>query len=142
MTAAKPKILVIEDDDTTAFEIVRELKGRGFAVDRATGALDGLRFASSGLYDVITLDRMLPGAYGLTVASSLKDRGIETPILMISAIRWRTSRSSPRPESAWRGGAFLRRRRFASMGAVMTSPGGTQSRRSVRWPSARPGAKS
>jgi two-component system OmpR family response regulator len=86
MTETPPKILVIEDDDTTAFEIVRELKARGFEVDRAAGALEGLRLASSGSYDVVTLDRMLPGADGLTVASSLKDRGVETPILMISAL--------------------------------------------------------
>ncbi len=86
MTERQAEILVIEDDDTTAFEIVRELSSRGFGVDRAAEGGEGLRLASTGRYDVITLDRMLPGADGLTIASALRDRGIETPILMISAL--------------------------------------------------------
>jgi two-component system OmpR family response regulator len=86
MTDHQAAILVIEDDDTTASEIVRELTGRGFDVDRATEGAEGLRLASTGRYDVITLDRMLPGADGLTIASALRERGIETPILMISAL--------------------------------------------------------
>jgi two-component system OmpR family response regulator len=86
MAEFQAKILVIEDDETTAFEIVRELEGRGFSVDHAADAMNGLRLASTGQYDVITLDRILPGSDGLTIASTLKDRGIETPILMISAL--------------------------------------------------------
>jgi two-component system OmpR family response regulator len=86
MTERQAEILVIEDDDTTASEIVRELTSRGFEVDRAAEGVEGLRLASTGRYDVITLDRMLPGADGLTIASALRDRGIETPILMISAL--------------------------------------------------------
>jgi two-component system OmpR family response regulator len=86
MADFQANILVIEDDDTTALEIVRELTGRGFDVDRAVDAMDGLRLASTGRYDVITLDRMLPGSDGLTIASTLKDRGVETSILMISAL--------------------------------------------------------
>jgi two-component system OmpR family response regulator len=86
MADLQAKILVIEDDDTTASEIVRELTMRGFAVDRAGVGVDGLRLASTGCYDVITLDRMLHGADGLAIASALRDRGIDTPILMISAL--------------------------------------------------------
>jgi two-component system OmpR family response regulator len=86
MTERQAEILVIEDDDTTASEIVRELTSRGFDVVRAAEGVEGLRLASTGRYDVITLDRMLPGADGLTIASALRDRGIETPILMISAL--------------------------------------------------------
>jgi two-component system OmpR family response regulator len=86
MNRLQAEILVIEDDDTTASEIVRELTSRGFDVDRAAEGVEGLRLASTGRYDVITLDRMVPGADGLTIASALRDRGIETPILMISAL--------------------------------------------------------
>ena len=86
MTNPPAKILVIEDDDTTAAEIVRELTGRGFNVDRTGAALEGLSVASTGCYDVITLDRMLSDADGLKVASTLRERGIDTPILMISAL--------------------------------------------------------
>jgi two-component system OmpR family response regulator len=81
-----PKVLIIEDDDTTASEISRELTGRSFKVDRVTDGAEGLRLAATGDYDVITLDRMLPGVDGLTIASALKDSGVETPILMISAL--------------------------------------------------------
>jgi two-component system OmpR family response regulator len=80
------KILVIEDDEETATEIERTLSDRGFEVDRAADGVEGLRLASSGRYDVITLDRMLQGVDGLAVASTLKDRGVATPILMISAL--------------------------------------------------------
>ncbi len=81
-----PKVLTIEDDETTSAEIAWELIGRGFDVERVGDGVEGLRLASTGVYDVITLDRMLPGLDGLAIASSLKDRGIETPILMISAL--------------------------------------------------------
>ena len=81
-----PRILVVEDDDTTAAEITRELACRGFAVEHTTDGEAGLRLASSGAFDVITLDRLLPGVDGLTIASTLKERGVDTPILMISAL--------------------------------------------------------
>ena len=80
------KILTIEDDDTTAAEIKRELEGRGFEVQWAADGDEGLRLASTGDYDAITLDRMLPGLDGLSIAASLKASGVETPILMISAM--------------------------------------------------------
>jgi two-component system OmpR family response regulator len=81
-----PKVLTIEDDETTASEIVRALLDRGFEVERVGDGLGGLKRASTGGYDVITLDRTLPGLDGLTIATRLKDAGIETPILMISAM--------------------------------------------------------
>ncbi len=79
-------ILVIEDDDMTADEIVRELSSRGFGVDRARDGAEGYHRALGGGYCAITLDRMLPSMDGLTVASMLRDAGITTPILMISAM--------------------------------------------------------
>ncbi len=81
-----PKILTIEDDDTTGSEIARELEGRGFDVRCVADGNEGLRLASTGDYDLVTLDRMLPGMDGLSIASALKERGVDTPILMISAL--------------------------------------------------------
>jgi two-component system OmpR family response regulator len=86
MTRASARILVVEDDDTTASEIIRELTGRGFAVDLARDGESALMRASQGAYDVVTLDRLLPNLDGLAVAATLKDRGVRTPILMISAL--------------------------------------------------------
>jgi two-component system OmpR family response regulator len=80
------RVLVIEDDETTAQEIMRELTSRGFEVHGVADGADGLREASSGTYDLITLDRMLPNVDGLTVASTLKANGVDTPILMISSL--------------------------------------------------------
>ena len=80
------RILTIEDDATTADEIARELSFRGFEVDTVADGVEGLRLAATGKYDAITLDRMLPGLDGLSIASMLKERGLDTPILMISAL--------------------------------------------------------
>lgn len=81
-----PRILIIEDDATTAAEIARELRGRGFEAHVVGDGDQGLRLASAGGFDLITLDCMLPGLDGLTVAARLKASGAEIPILMISAL--------------------------------------------------------
>ena len=81
-----PKLLTIEDDAATAAEIAREMADRGFDVECVGEGREGLRLATTNNYDAITLDRMLPDLDGLTIASSLKDRGVLTPILMISAL--------------------------------------------------------
>jgi DNA-binding response OmpR family regulator len=81
-----PKILAIEDDETTAREIKAELAQHGFEVDWASDGREGLRLAVSGDYDAITLDRMLPGLDGLTIVTVLRSTGVDTPVLMISAL--------------------------------------------------------
>jgi len=83
---SRRRVLVIEDDETTAAEITRELTNRGFDVQWVADGAIGLKDASSGTYDLITLDRMLPGLDGLSIASTLKANGVDTPILMISSL--------------------------------------------------------
>jgi two-component system OmpR family response regulator len=78
--------LTIEDDDITAQEIVTELTAHGFEVQRAADGREGLLLAASGDFDAITLDRMLPGMDGLSVISVLRGAGVQTPVLMISAL--------------------------------------------------------
>jgi two-component system OmpR family response regulator len=80
------KILTIEDDAVTAREIVAELTAYGNDVEHVGDGREGLRKAISGNYDAITLDRMLPGMDGLAVVSELRRAGVETPVLMISAL--------------------------------------------------------
>jgi two-component system OmpR family response regulator len=80
------RILTIEDDETTAQEIARELERVGFQVDCTFDGPEGLKRALRGGYDAITLDRLLPGMDGLAIAAALKGQGDDTPILMISAI--------------------------------------------------------
>lgn len=83
---AMPRVLTIEDDLVTAQEIATELRNRGFEVDMAADGSHGLRLAMEGGYDVITLDRMLPGMDGLTLITTLRRQGVTTPVLMISAL--------------------------------------------------------
>ena len=80
------KILTIEDDETTAQEIVTELGSHGFEVEWAANGKEGLARALEGGYDLITLDRMLPFVDGLAIVTALRDRHIDTPVLMISAL--------------------------------------------------------
>ncbi|TCF97765.1 DNA-binding response regulator [Paraburkholderia strydomiana] len=80
------KVLTIEDDEMTAREIVRELNDRGYTVDWVADGREGMARAFSDEYDVITLDRMLPGADGLTILKTMRGIGIQTPVLMLSAL--------------------------------------------------------
>ncbi|MEO6689783.1 MAG: response regulator transcription factor [Dokdonella sp.] len=81
-----PKVLTIEDDAVTAREIVAELRSRGNDVDWVDNGREGLERALGGGYDAITLDRMLPELDGLTLVGALRKVGVQTPVLMISAL--------------------------------------------------------
>jgi two-component system, OmpR family, response regulator len=81
-----PRILAIEDDETTAREIVAELSSHGFEVDVASDGREGLLKAVTGDYDAVTLDRILPGLDGLSIVTVMRNTGIQTPVLMISAL--------------------------------------------------------
>ena len=80
------RVLAIEDDEVTAREIVAELTSHGFQVDWIPDGREGLLKAASGDYDAITLDRLLPGMDGLSVVNVLRSAGVDTPVLMISAL--------------------------------------------------------
>jgi len=81
-----PRLLTIEDDAVTAREIVAELRGRGNEVDWVDNGREGLARAVGGDYDAITLDRMLPELDGLALVTALRHAGVQTPVLMISAL--------------------------------------------------------
>jgi two-component system OmpR family response regulator len=80
------KVLVVEDDAETADEIVEEFCVAGFEVDRAATGPDGLAKAKTSRFDVITLDRLLPGLDGLSVLERLRGGGVDTPVLVLSAL--------------------------------------------------------
>ena len=80
------KILTIEDDAVTAREIVAELEASGNTVECVADGHAGLAKAMHGGYDAITLDRMLPGLDGLAIVTELRRAGVQTPVLMISAL--------------------------------------------------------
>ena len=81
-----PRILAIEDDSTTGREIVAELAQHGFAVEWVDDGDRGLARAVSGEFDAVILDRMLPGADGLSIVTAMRDAEIDIPVLMVSAL--------------------------------------------------------
>ncbi len=80
------KILLVEDDAPTASYIAKGMVEEGFTVDTAASGRDGLFLASDGSYDAIVLDRMLPGMDGMAVLGALRAAGIETPVIILSAL--------------------------------------------------------
>jgi two-component system OmpR family response regulator len=86
MAAGRRRILVIEDDVETAEQLVDFLSSRGYQVDLAVNGNDGLSRGRSVDYAVMTIDRMLPDIDGLAVIRRLRDGGVVTPALIISAL--------------------------------------------------------
>ena len=80
------RILAIEDDATVASFLKNRLGEDGHSVDHAADGHDGLLLASANSYEVMIVDRMLPGIDGLTVIQAVRNRGDQTPILILSAL--------------------------------------------------------
>ena len=78
------KILIIEDEVKTIDYLKRGLTEQGYSVDAAPDGLDGLRLASTGDYDAIILDIMLPGLDGISLLKSLRPSN-NTPVIMLTA---------------------------------------------------------
>ncbi|MBK9940149.1 MAG: response regulator transcription factor [Kouleothrix sp.] len=79
------RILVVEDEAAIAAFITQGLAEDGYAVDLAVDGAEALYWVSIAEYDAIVLDVMLPDTDGLAVCSSLRARGIATPVLMVTA---------------------------------------------------------
>jgi two-component system OmpR family response regulator len=80
------KILVVEDDAKTADYVGNGLVENGYVVDRAADGREGLFHALDGAYAAIILDRMLPGMDGLAVLGAIRAAGIDTPVIVLSAL--------------------------------------------------------
>jgi two-component system OmpR family response regulator len=81
------KILLVEDNERVAGFLVKGLREGGHMVDHADNGRDGLFLASSEAYDVIVMDRILPGGIeGLAIVEALRKTGTKTPILILSAL--------------------------------------------------------
>jgi len=79
-------ILLIEDDVAAADYIVQSLKTHQYTVDHATSGGDGLALALQGNYTLMIVDRMLPVMDGLTIVQKIREAGLGTPILFLSAL--------------------------------------------------------
>jgi two-component system, OmpR family, response regulator len=80
------RILVVEDDADTAEYILKGLREAGFTAEHVADGRDGLYMASSSGFDAIVMDRMVPGMDGLSVTRAVRAAGVQTPILILSAL--------------------------------------------------------
>jgi DNA-binding response OmpR family regulator len=79
------RVLVVEDEVALARALATGLEADGFAVDVATDGVEGLHMAREHPYDAIVLDILLPGMNGFRVCAALREDGVWTPILMLTA---------------------------------------------------------
>ncbi|HTS38946.1 MAG TPA: response regulator transcription factor [Xanthobacteraceae bacterium] len=80
------RLLIVEDDRDAADYIVRAFAEVGHVADRATDGEEGLALALDGQYDVLIVDRMLPKRDGLSLIGELRAKGVDTPVLILSAL--------------------------------------------------------
>ena len=80
------KILFAEDDAEAASYVVRGLAGEGHVVDHLTDGREALTQAMAGSYDLLILDRLLPGLDGLSLLKSLRAARVDTPAILLTAM--------------------------------------------------------
>ncbi|MEX3980579.1 response regulator transcription factor [Paraburkholderia sp. EG287A] len=80
-----PRILTIEDDAITERSVVPTLASTGFTVDVARSGREGIAMVMAGDYDVVALERRLPDLDGLTIVTTMRGVGIETPVIVMSS---------------------------------------------------------
>ena len=80
------RILLIEDDQSVAEFILRGFREAGHTLDHSDNGKDGLFLATTESYDVMIVDRMLPGVDGLAITRTLRASENNTPVLILSAL--------------------------------------------------------
>lgn len=80
------RLLITEDEPEVLAYIVKGMKEAGHTCDTATNGKDGLFLATTEQYDLLIIDRMMPGLDGLTVIKTLRGSGNATPALILSAL--------------------------------------------------------
>jgi two-component system alkaline phosphatase synthesis response regulator PhoP len=79
------EVLIIEDEEAILLALEDDLRAEGYAVASATDGPSGLRMAEEHAFDLIVLDIMLPGMNGFEVCKRLRQNGVTTPILILTA---------------------------------------------------------
>ena len=80
------RVLVVEDNSELNRLLAQGLREQGFAVDAVADGLAGRQYAACGVYDVLVLDRMLPGLDGLEIVRELRASGVRTPTIFLTAL--------------------------------------------------------
>jgi DNA-binding response OmpR family regulator len=83
--SAAPRVLIVEDEPGLRLTLSDRLGSEGYSVETASDGEAGLARATSGGYDLIVLDVMLPRMNGFDVCREARQRGVRTPILMLTA---------------------------------------------------------
>jgi two-component system, OmpR family, alkaline phosphatase synthesis response regulator PhoP len=81
----KERILLVEDEQALQSTLSARLQSEGYVVDTANDATDGFEKATTSPFDLIILDVMLPDRSGLDVCRDIRQAGLATPILFLSA---------------------------------------------------------
>ncbi|MDF2722052.1 MAG: DNA-binding response regulator [Paenibacillus sp.] len=79
------RILIVEDEVNLAEALSHILKKQNYSVDVVHDGQAGLDHAQSGIYDLLLLDIMLPGMDGITILKTIREQGIPTPVIMLTA---------------------------------------------------------
>src|SRR3954454_24803697 len=85
MNLVKPRVLVVDDEPGVRKALQRGLRAEDMDVVTAADGPTGLQLASTGSFDVVLLDIMLPGLSGYRVLERLRKDGVTTPVLLVSA---------------------------------------------------------
>lgn len=80
------RILLAEDDKQLNDSLTWQLESAGFDIDSCLDGEDALFYGEQNIYDIILLDRMLPHMDGTDIMTALRDKGITTPIILITAL--------------------------------------------------------
>lgn len=80
------RILIVEDDKELCDAVSFQLSNEGYAVDICNDGSDALLFAVQQSHDIIILDRMLPNVDGLSILNTIRNKGIFTPVIMVTAM--------------------------------------------------------
>ena len=80
------KLLLIEDDSKLVDSLSHLLRRNGFVVDAASDGQTGLEMASTGIYDILVLDRLLPTMDGITLLKEFRNQEHDTPVLFLTAL--------------------------------------------------------
>jgi len=81
---SRTRILLVEDDEGIATEVVAELTSRGYAVTHVNNGMEGARRARD--FDLLIMDRLLPGIDGVSVIERLREENVRVPVLVLSAL--------------------------------------------------------
>ena len=79
------RILIIEDDPAIAMAVSDRLESDGYLSEHVADGLDGFSRSTNEMWDLIVLDVMLPGKDGLEICRDIRAKGVDTPILMLTA---------------------------------------------------------